>query len=56
MEKLRQGTAWFTKYDYFGTPIRVNLDGEATYKTCFGAVFTVIFAGIMLTQVWLGAD
>ena len=46
----------FTSWDYFGTPVRVNLNGQHSYKTCFGALFTVIFAGVMITQIWLGFD
>ena len=53
-KKLRQGQEEFTRWDYFGTPIKVNLSGMTTYKTCFGALLTVIFAAVMFTQIWLG--
>ena len=32
----------------------MNLEGETTYKTCFGAILTVGFAAVMVTQIWLG--
>ena len=44
-----RGSEAFTKWDYFGTPIKVNLQGQHTYKTCFGAILTVIFAIVMCT-------
>lgn len=34
----------------------MNYQGQYTYKTCFGAILTMIFAGVMITQVWLGFD
>ena len=55
-KRLKQGQEYFTSIDYFGTPIRVNFEGQYTYKTCFGAILTMLFAGVMITQVWLGFD
>ena len=56
IKRLKQAQDAFTRWDYFGTPIRVNLAGDTTYKTCFGACLTVIFAAVMCTQIWLGFD
>ena len=53
MRALQEG---FTKWDFFGKPVMVNLEGQTTYKTCFGAILTVLFVGVMLTQIWLGFD
>ena len=46
----------FIKLDFFGTPIRVNLEGQYAYKTCLGAILSVTFAGVLLAQLWLGFD
>ena len=51
---LLNGNKKFTNLDYFGTAIRVNLNGEHTYKTCFGALLTVGFFLVMVTQIYLG--
>lgn len=56
MSGLRRGKQYFRSFDYFGIPIKVNLEGQTTYKTLFGAIITAIFAGVMFAQIYLGFD
>ena len=56
LQGLNSGRELFKSCDYFGIPIRVNLEGRHTYKTYFGAIITAIFLAIMCAQIWLRFD
>ena len=45
-----------TSYDFFGTPISVNYKGEATYKSFFGAICSLLVVILILAFTIQGAS
>ena len=45
---MRNFFSYLKSYDAFGEPIRLNYDGEATYKTVLGSLVTFTIKGFIL--------